>query len=571
MYISEGRLIGRWIISNEEGKNLCVIDWDSSEITDMSGISISVSTTHLAVIRYLISYGHAVKSGEQIYRAVYDRDPDFYGIDTQNRAKDLISQIRRKYKILAECIKTHRGRGWSFLGNIYPEEGNSSFSNSIYENSDSSGCNNDSEAILDFKETTVTPEYRGFITKVFERYYGSEILTKIEGVPFWALTYTIAGIPYRAGRLITDLDKALCPLSQLNTNCDESGFFKASNHQSYTGLPLFEEYHHIVKDCIHFPDRPGYMLDEIVLDESGKVKSVSAHVGTYAENVYSSHILEYEIYLAYLKFKDKNLDDPDIWEELYKDLKIRNNIHRGVGRLGDNLFLEKMKKSLTSGHGRDALIGLQMLVLIKSNRNQKYRVLIGQRSNTTAMVSGLYEIPPAGGYEVLGDNEDGIYEENQDIIENFSPGCAIFREYLEELFNKSEFDGTGNGGITDLLLNDPRIQKVESLIQSGQAIFQFLGCSIDLLLLRPNLDFVLIINDEDYSRTQFITNEEYKKGRLLNGITVNNFDHEDHHYIWETHHGPSAGLWYLFKKTDLYHKLINEKPIPASINCSTRV
>ena len=408
----------------------------------------------------------------------------------------------------------------------------------------------------DFTETTVKPKYREFITRVMEKYYGPNILTQIDGIPFPLLAYTVEGVPYRARKYITDLDDNICPISQLDTRCKEKKF-DISEHQSYKSLPLYQDYWRLVSERIHFPDRPGYMLDRLNLNEKGKVESISAHVGTYAENVFSCHVLEYELYLAYQKFKKEDLNDSATWNELYGTLKIRNAIHDGVGRLGESGFLDRMKTSLISGDQRNALIGIEMIVIIKSERTSEYEVKIGQRSNKVAMLNGLYELPPAGGFEILSDNEDGKYDEEQDIKQNFSPGLATFREYLEELFNAPEFDGTGRGGIDELLTKDKRIEKIEAMIQEGTAIFQFLGCSIDLLLLRPNLNFALVVTDSEYSKTQFITNEEYKMGRLLRNITINNFDDIEHHYIWKMHHGPSAGLWSLFKRTELYRQLIS--------------
>lgn len=49
------------------------------------------------------------------------------------------------------------------------------------------------------------------------------------------------------------------------------------------------------------------MLDEIETDADGNLCRIRAHVGTYAENVYSTHVLEYELYRAYLEYGKKRI------------------------------------------------------------------------------------------------------------------------------------------------------------------------------------------------------------------------------------------------------------------------
>lgn len=89
----------------------------------------------------------------------------------------------------------------------------------------------------------------------------------------------------------------------------------------------------------------------------------------------------------------------------------------------------------------------------------------------------------------------------------------------------------------------------------GDAELQFLGSVIDLAGLRHELSFVLVIHDESYSETQFLANEESKKGAIHN-IPIQDFDKNTP--IWKKIHGPSAAMWNLFKQTQLYHTLMSK-------------
>ena len=127
---------------------------------------------------------------------------------------------------------------------------------------------------------------------------------------------------------------------------------------------------------------------------------------------------------------------------------------------------------------------------------------------------------------------------------------------FDNLFNVPEFEGGGTGSIEERLLKDKRIMEIEDMLHNGDAEFQFLGSVIDLAGLRHELSFVLVIHDETYSKTQFLANEESKKGAIYN-IPIQ--DLENRASIWKKIHAPSAAMWYLFKQTQLYQSLIREK------------
>ena len=81
-----------------------------------------------------------------------------------------------------------------------------------------------------------------------------------------------------------------------------------------------------------------------------------------------------------------------------------------------------------------------------------------------------------------------------------------------------------------------------------------LGCIVDLILLRHELSFYLVIDDEDYSlRHKFIGNEEIKNHAFISNINIDNFEEDIE--IWEDLLAPGAAIWKLFKETKIYSKI----------------
>ena len=396
-----------------------------------------------------------------------------------------------------------------------------------------------------FWETVKTKEFNDFVTDVMRRYYGTEFFATINNQDF-----SVFCIHSK------DSDKATS-IKSFDYLCDFTGShlseFDVTNHQGYKRNKWYSEYSRILEGKVRFPDRPGYMLDEIITDEDGLFENMRVHVGTFAENVFSTHVLEYELYHAYIHFSDKDLNDSDIWEHLKSSLTIRNNMHRGVKALSGEEHFKEMRDSLLKGYGRDSLLSVQMLVIIKSKRTDNYEVKIIQRSNNVAIKPGIYQFIPSGGFEILNDSDDNIYDDIE-LVENFSPGCAIFREYLEELFNAPEFEGGGTGSIEERLLKDRRIKTIEKMLTEGSAELHFLGSVIDLAGLRHELSFAFIIHDETYSEIQFVANEECKKG-IVRSFPIQDFDKMQ--TIWNNIHGPSAAMWYMFQNTTIYDSLIH--------------
>ena len=301
-------------------------------------------------------------------------------------------------------------------------------------------------------------------------------------------------------------------------------------------------------------NRPGFMLDRVVCDKDGNVESLQVYLGTYAENIYTSHVLEYELYRAYKKFgKDFN------WKKIRKFMKTRNEIHRSILPYRELKSPEETKEFLKSGAGRHSLLSVQMLVLMKENvKNEngkiikkRYKILLIKRSETVAIAPGYYQFVPSGGFEVFCDCPQGYSVAG--IRDNLSAGCAVFREYMEEIFGEKEFEGEGRGHVNEILMKNPRIIEINNMLANGTAQFEFLGSVVDLTVLRHELSFALVIDDPDYVKNMFHGNTEAAGYKFEDDVYLNNF--KDRTDIWDNLHWSSAAMWKLFTESALCKKL----------------
>lgn len=283
-------------------------------------------------------------------------------------------------------------------------------------------------------------------------------------------------------------------------------------------------YQWFMKRSMQDGNHVGYILDYLDLDNDNRIKKIHLSVGNYKLNLLTSHIMTYEFFKAYHKLpKDKRYSIE--LEELWPMLPFRHYIHKV------NDF--KIENVLSKGWGRFALLSVQCLVILCTERNNgtiKYKCFLGKRSKSTRSVStklGCFQFPPSGGFD-LYDDENGASEEI--IRDNCSLTIALMREYLEEIFGDKDFsrfnvqNENGAGvSIDGLIRNDPRVDSIKKKLQTPlndknyykentqKAYFTTVGANVDLIDLRLSVNFLLVINDVSYyieNRTKFQYNDE---------------------------------------------------------------
>ncbi len=313
------------------------------------------------------------------------------------------------------------------------------------------------------------------------------------------------------------------------------------NVQDYKlNLPIQKGYKIIVGDTVKRPLLKGYMLSSFKLNDNDHLISVSAHVGTYEQNIYSSHILEYELYKYYINKKhDIQHLTP---EQILSYLPLRKLVHKN----------RSQKDILVNGDDRSSLLGVQALVMFKDHEDLKYKVFVIKRSDDVASKPGYYQFIPSGGFEIW-QNDD-----NDDILKNnFSVRHAIFRELIEEVFGEEEFVDNKVGMPESNILNHPKVQFILNLIFKKQASFQFLGSCVDLVGLRHELSFILRIDDPEFSKLSFHPNHESKNIQIKSLSQVKNIVNE------KLNQG-SAGLLHLASKHHIFKEIARDEGIDFS-------
>ncbi len=140
------------------------------------------------------------------------------------------------------------------------------------------------------------------------------------------------------------------------------------------------------------------------------------------------------------------------------NLRLRQAAHAAAG--GD---------PLTSGAGRDAAIGLSMLVACRTGDG--YRMRLAQRGDGgLGLGCGQLHVVPSGMFDFA------------DARRDYHVGAKLREEYAEELFGKA----------------GPALEYLDALLRTGGAQLLLTGVAMDLLNLRPEICTLLIIHTPEW-------------------------------------------------------------------------
>lgn len=274
------------------------------------------------------------------------------------------------------------------------------------------------------------------------------------------------------------------------------------------------QYYLLVRNTVRFPDLIGYALDEFIYEGSDPmtitINGVNCSLTTYFHNVMTSHIMEYELYRAYLKH-------PNSVAEL-DELPYRKSVHRTVYKKlhpksdeEPKLISEDMTKAVfTMGCGRYSLLSVQALIVYKESNT--YKTFMYNRGDKVAIYKNHKQIAPAGGFE--------LYERSRKVFSldsiraGFDPEYALAREVLEELFGIEDFDGNSEDQKCALVRDTVyaqgpiKVLKNESNKYDGQYWCQLCTNTLDVVYLRHVLSYIIVINHCDFYKD--FTNDGYK-------------------------------------------------------------
>lgn len=305
-----------------------------------------------------------------------------------------------------------------------------------------------------------------------------------------------------------------------------------------TNSSIQKKYKYLVGDNIMRPNIKGFMLDKIELNNNGDMIRFKAKTGTYEQNVYSSHILEYELYQTYIKGL-KNINQMSA-DTLIGHFPLRSAIHHNLSQ----------KDVLTTGTTRSSLLGVQIFVVFRNHEDNQYKVLVIKRSEKVAAKPGYYQFIPSGGFEIFENSDD-----DEILRNNFSIRKVLFRELIEEAFGEEDYEHNEKGVPVENILNHSIIKSLVKIInKEGDekgVYFEFLGTVVDLVGLRNELSFILRIDDTSFSENNFKPNHESKDVQIIGLDRLSKFIKSD-----KLNQG-SAGLFHLVSDHYLYQEITN--------------
>ena len=147
---------------------------------------------------------------------------------------------------------------------------------------------------------------------------------------------------------------------------------------------------------------------------------------------------------------------------------------------------EKQGNPLIEGSGRCAAISISTLLVFK-RPNLTYHFLLKRRSRHVLVSPGVLHVAPSEMFE----------SKHQD--DHWSVEMNVWREILEEVYDKEDQQGDGYPDLGDHILGERPIKVLIDLIGEGSAEFSVTGFFCDLLSLRPEICTVLFVKDPVFS------------------------------------------------------------------------
>lgn len=254
-----------------------------------------------------------------------------------------------------------------------------------------------------------------------------------------------------------------------------------------------KRYLRLLGDTVKRPKMKGFATREILLDEQGRITTLNAQATNYQQNLVTAHILEWELFKRYKK-------NTEITDEILAELKLRSAYHGGQSPL----------QAVLKPCDAFPLISVQALVIYndyKDPNNVVWKAIVAQRQKNVAIKPELWQIQPAGGFEVYGHEDDDL---DIQLRQGFDLRAALFREYAEEIYNVEEFSFRSDGRDSGSIFSEPHIAHLIKLIHANKASMDFLGIITDLTILRHELSFLIVIDDPDYSGHPILGSSEAK-------------------------------------------------------------
>lgn len=243
---------------------------------------------------------------------------------------------------------------------------------------------------------------------------------------------------------------------------------------------------------IHNLDKNIYDDPTFTLESISTKKEIRIGVGSYFGNINTSDKYLYDFVRDY-KFNKRN--DVKFLLKLRNSARVEDWIKTLEKAILDNCFSHYC-----------ATIGLSVLTIVLSEGKYKYYI----KTNSDKLFTSFHDkhVIPSGIFQPF----DNFYLKEQKRELNLQR--AVYRELGEELLGIKELERPENSDIVDRIFKEHTI--LNNVIQNfGKKNYTLIktGFILDILRMRPEFTFLLIIKDEQFAQN-IETNWEVKEGCL---------------------------------------------------------
>ncbi len=179
------------------------------------------------------------------------------------------------------------------------------------------------------------------------------------------------------------------------------------------------------------------------------------------------------------------------WEMLKQSSTLRSSGNRALQNFDERLTLRHTVHEMVQNPARDGAfrsVAVSLSCVIAFHHGGKCYLMIRKRSADVAVHPNLLHVVPSFMFQPTSDAV-------QDV--EYSIQHQIFREYLEEVFNRPDPKEEGEND-PHYFEDDERLCYLQDLLAHGQARFYFTGVAVNLLSLRPEICTVLHITSEEW-------------------------------------------------------------------------
>jgi hypothetical protein len=239
-------------------------------------------------------------------------------------------------------------------------------------------------------------------------------------------------------------------------------------------------------------DLATYTMTSLRTSDRGPV--VACQRGTYFRGLETCDSLEWEILTAAAGL---DASSETAFQRFDEGLTLRSALHAAVA------------DPVTDGRHRSAHLSVSTLVVYRDEGRFFAWLAPRSESGVTAYRDGLLHVVPSFVFQPVG----GTFQDE------WSVRGQVYREYLEELFDRPEVTDAGQAGRGDL---DPCLAMLLQLLDRGEATLSLTGVAVNLLNLRPEICTLLLVESPDWFRhhseraapsQRFRLNHEFGQGR----------------------------------------------------------